>query len=110
MGLEHFEQRSNVPLADGGREIAISREIHVNPLVQPRGGCHALAYNVTALAVTLLVEGVEGLPPETRVAGDASETFHVEHLLHGDAAAAVADHVVAAPGTAAWRSTWGAFV
>lgn len=64
---------------------------------------HALApitYNVTALAVTLLVEGVEGLPSETGVAGDARETLHVEHLLHGDAAAAVADHVVAAAGAA----------
>lgn len=59
-----------------------------------------LTYNVTTLTVTLLVEGVEGLASETGVAGDAGETLHVEHLLHGDAAAAVTDHVVTAPGTA----------
>lgn len=60
-------------------------------------------YNVTALTVALLVQGVEGLPPETGVAGDARETLHVEHLLHGDAAAAIADHVVTTAGAASWK-------
>ena len=63
--------------------------------------CRCLfTYNVTALTVTLLVQGVEGLPSETGVAGDARETLHMEHLLHGDTAAAITDHVVAAPGAA----------
>lgn len=65
----------------------------------------AFTYNVTTLTVTLLVEGVERLPSETGVAGDARETLHVEHLLHGDTAAAVTDHVVTAPGTAAWKKS-----
>ena len=58
------------------------------------------SHNVTVLAVALLVQGVERLPAETGVAGDAGETLHVEHLLHGDAAAAVAQDVVPAAGTA----------
>lgn len=62
---------------------------------------HPCTHNVTALAVTLLVQGVERLPPETGVAGDAGEALDVEHLLHGDAAAAVAHHVVATSGAAA---------
>lgn len=57
-------------------------------------------HNVTAFTVALLVEGVERLPSEMGVAGDACETLHVEHLLHGDTAAAVADHVVATAGAA----------
>ena len=36
------------------------------------------------------------------MAGDAGEALHVEHLLHGDAAAAVAQHVVPTAGAAAW--------
>jgi hypothetical protein len=59
-------------------------------------------HNITALAVALLVQGVERLPPETSVAGDASETLHVEHLLHGNTATAVAKDVVTATCTATW--------
>ena len=62
----------------------------------------AQTHDVAALAVALLVQGVEGLPPQAGVAGDAGEALHVEHLLHGDAAAAVAQHVVPAAGAAAW--------
>ena len=58
------------------------------------------SHNVTVLAVALLVQGIERLPPETGMAGDAGETLHVEHLLHGDAATAVAQDVVPAAGTA----------
>lgn len=65
-------------------------------------------YNVTALAVTLLVEGVERLPSEAGVAGDARETLHVEHLLHGDTAAAVTDHVVATSCTATCK--WKCYI
>lgn len=57
-------------------------------------------YNVTALTVTLLVQGIEGLPSKAGVAGDARETFHVEHLFHGDAPAAITHHVVTTAGTA----------
>lgn len=60
----------------------------------------SFTYDVTALAVTLLVESVEGLSSQTCVAGDTRETLHVENLLHGDAAAAIADHVVSAAGAA----------
>lgn len=67
----------------------------------------ALTDNVAALAVTLLVQGVEGLPSQAGVAGDAGETLHMEHLLHGNAAAAVTHHVVAAAGAAAWEITAG---
>lgn len=63
----------------------------------------SFTYDVAVLAVTLLVQGVEGLPSEAGVAGDARETLHVEHLLHGDAAAAVTDHVVTAPDAATCR-------
>ena len=59
-------------------------------------------HNVTALAVALLVQVVERLPPERGVAGDASETLHVEHLLHGDTAANVAKDVATATCTATW--------
>lgn len=61
-------------------------------------------YDVTALAVALLVEGVEGLSSQTGVAGDACETLHVEHLLHGDAPAAIADHVVTTAGAASCKT------
>lgn len=65
----------------------------------------SFTYDVAALAVTLLVQGVEGLPSQTGVAGDARETLHVEHLLHGDAATAITDHVVATPdaATCKWK-------
>ena len=59
-----------------------------------------ITYNVTTLAVTLLVQGVEGLSSKTGVAGDTCETLHVKHLFHGDTATAIADHVVTATGTA----------
>lgn len=62
-------------------------------------------YNVTTLAVAPLVQSVEGLPSETGVAGDARETLHVKHLLHGNAAAAIADHVVTAAGAATYNVT-----
>lgn len=62
-----------------------------------------LTHNVTAFAVTLLIQGVERLPAETGVAGDACETLHVEHLLHGDTATAVADHIFSAAGAASWE-------
>lgn len=61
----------------------------------------AVTDDVAALAVTLLVQGVEGLTSQAGVAGNAGETLHVEHLLHGNAAAAVTHHVVAAACTAA---------
>lgn len=61
----------------------------------------AVTDDVAALAVTLLVQGVERLPSQAGVAGDAGETLHVEHLLHSDAAAAVTHHVVATAGAAA---------
>lgn len=60
-----------------------------------------MTYDVAALAVTLFVQGVEGLPSQAGVAGDTGKTLHVEHLLHGDAAAAITHHVVAAAGAAA---------
>lgn len=60
----------------------------------------SLTHNVTTLTVTLLLQRVERLPPQAGVAGDAGETLHVEHLLHGDAAAAVPDHVIAAASAA----------
>lgn len=41
------------------------------------------------------------------MAGDARETLHVEHLLHGDTAAAVADHVVSTAGAATCTATEG---
>ena len=41
------------------------------------------------------------------MAGDAGEALHVEHLLHGDAAAAVAQNVVPAAGAAAWGEPTG---
>lgn len=56
--------------------------------------CVSLTHNVTTLTVTLLFQRVERLPPQPGMAGDAGETLHVEHLLHGDAAAAVSDHVL----------------
>lgn len=62
-------------------------------------------YNVTALTVTLLVQSIEGLPSEAGVAGDARETFHVEHLFHGDTPAAIAHHVVATARTATLKWT-----
>lgn len=65
--------------------------------------CFLFTYNVTAFAVTLLIQGIERLPAETGVAGDACETLHVEHLLHGDTATAVADHIFSAAGAASWR-------
>lgn len=60
----------------------------------------SFTYNVTALAVALLLECVERLPSKPRVTGDAGEALHVEHLLHGDAAAAVANHIVPTAGAA----------
>lgn len=64
----------------------------------------ASTHNVAALAVTLLVQGVEGLPSQAGVAGDTGETLHMEHLLHGNAAAAVTHHVVATAGAATWET------
>lgn len=100
MGLEHFEQRSNV-LWNVGTSVWI--RVGMTEEDEERDAFSvscSFTYNVTALTVTLLVQGVEGLPSETGVAGDASETLHMEHLLHGDTTAAITDHVVATPGTA----------
>lgn len=58
-------------------------------------------HNVTTLTVTLLVQGVEGLPSEASVTGDAREALHVKHLLHGDATAPIANNIVTATRTAA---------
>lgn len=60
-------------------------------------------YNVTTLAVTLLVQGVKRLPSEPRMAGDTCETLHMKHLLHGDTAATITNHVVATAGTTTWK-------
>lgn len=43
------------------------------------------------------------MPSETGVACDAREALHVEHLLHGDATVAIADHIVSASCTATWK-------
>lgn len=56
--------------------------------------------NVTALTVTFLVQGVEGLSSQASVARDAGEALHVKHLLHGDASAAVSDYIVPTSSTA----------
>lgn len=60
----------------------------------------SLTYNVTALTVTLLIQGVEWLPSQSGVAGDACETLYVENLLHCDAATAIAHHVIPAASAA----------
>ena len=64
-------------------------------------GC--VAYYVAGLAVGLLVHGVEGLAAQLGSAGHADEAVHVEHLVHGGAASALAHHVLSAAGTATWR-------
>lgn len=102
MGLEHFEQRSSVLLrkTDGNKSRRESGPLKDEGEQISLVSGNTKTYDVTALAVTLLVESVEGLPSQTCVAGDTRETLHVENLLHGDAAAAIADHVVAAAGAA----------
>ena len=54
----------------------------------------SITYNVAALTVTFLVQGVEGLSSEAGVAGDAGEALHVKNLLHGNASAAISDYIV----------------
>lgn len=56
-------------------------------------------YYVAGLAVGLLVHGIEGLPTQLGVAGHADEAVHVEDLVHGSAASALAHHVLSAAGT-----------
>lgn len=43
------------------------------------------------------------------VAGDACETLHVEHLLHGNTATAVTNHIVTTAGTTSWGGAQSVF-
>lgn len=59
-------------------------------------------HHIAGLAVGLLLHGVEGLPAQLAAAGGADEAVHVEDLVHGGAAGALAHHVLPAGGAAAW--------
>lgn len=97
MGFEHLEQRSNVLLKPNQTE-GLDQLKHNKPPGRILSG--SLTYDVTFLTVALLVQGVERLASQPGVAGDAREALHMEHLLHGDAAAAVTHHVVPAASAA----------
>lgn len=58
-------------------------------------------HNVTGLTVALFVQCIERLASELGMAGDTRETFHVEYLLHSNAATPITKHVVSTPGTPA---------
>lgn len=96
MGFEHLEQRSNVLLEQNKKRRKGQK--HRKSLRLTLAG--SLTHNVTTLTVTLLLQGVEWLASQPGVAGDACEALHVEHLLHGDAAAAIADDVIPAASAA----------
>lgn len=62
-------------------------------------------HNVARLAVRFLLHGKEGLATQLGAAGHADEAVHVEDLVHGGAAGALADHVLPAAGAAACGDT-----